>query len=49
MGVTIKKGEGSVDGDDSPQPPPSQHSATMPANGYFLAPALPTKDKKRKR
>ncbi|SMR46418.1 unnamed protein product [Zymoseptoria tritici ST99CH_3D1] len=49
MGVTIKKGEGSVDEEDSPQPSMSQHSVAMPANGYFLAPALPDKSKKRKR
>lgn len=45
MGVPIKKGEeGYEEMDDSPVPP-----AGIPANGYFLAPALPDKSKKRKR
>jgi hypothetical protein len=57
MGVTIKKADGSVDeDDDSPQPPSTMSMASMfggdatrPANGLFLAPALPDKSKKRKR
>ena len=43
MGVPVKKGEESFD-TDGPSP-----QASVPANGYFLAPALPDKNKKRKR
>ncbi|KAF2772959.1 hypothetical protein EJ03DRAFT_341220 [Teratosphaeria nubilosa] len=43
MGVPIKK-ETEVFGDEAMMPQPS-----VPANGYFLAPALPDKSKKRKR
>ena len=46
MGVAIKKGEEEED-ESMESVPPMQ--ATMPANGYFLAPALPDKSKKRKR
>ena len=43
MGVSVKKeGEDLVTG-------PAMPLATVPANGYFLAPALPDKSKKRKR
>ncbi|KAK3115475.1 hypothetical protein LTR53_005132 [Teratosphaeriaceae sp. CCFEE 6253] len=44
MGVPVKKGEEDLEMDTSL---PSQ--ASVPANGYFLAPALPDKSKKRKR
>lgn len=43
MGVTVKKAEEQTT-EDSPQ-----QQAPTPANGYFLAPALPDKNKKRKR
>jgi hypothetical protein len=43
MGVPIKKGEEGY-GHEATMPQPS-----APANGYFLAPALPDKSKKRKR
>ena len=43
MGVSVKKGDETYDMSDM-APPPS-----APANGYFLAPALPDKNKKRKR
>lgn len=42
MGVPIKKESEMAGVMEAPQ-------ATMPANGYFLAPALPDKSKKRKR
>ncbi|KAK3697867.1 hypothetical protein LTR37_017258 [Vermiconidia calcicola] len=42
MGVPVKKGEEGYVEDAVPQP-------SVPANGYFLAPALPDKSKKRKR
>lgn len=52
MGVTIKKGEGSV-GDEDDTPPPQQIQPQLgmiaPATGYYLAPAGLVKDKKRKR
>jgi hypothetical protein len=48
MGVTIKKADGSLDG-DTPPPTQHQHQQSTPANGFFIAPALPNKDKKRKR
>jgi hypothetical protein len=43
MGVPIKKDSEVFANEDSVQQP------TVPANGYFLAPALPDKSKKRKR
>lgn len=43
MGVPIKK-ENEVFGNEV-----MPHQTSMPANGYFLAPALPDKSKKRKR
>lgn len=47
MGVTIKKVEDALEAEDSPTPPLQQgHPAN---NGYFIAPALPNKEKKRKR
>lgn len=53
MGVTIKKADGSVgDEDDTPPPQqvqPQQLGMIAPANGFYLAPAGPAKDKKRKR
>lgn len=45
MGVTVKRAEENPTSDDETP----QQQATMPANGYFLAPALPDKNKKRKR
>ncbi|WPG99854.1 putative transcriptional regulatory protein C56F2.05c [Acrodontium crateriforme] len=46
MGVPVKKGEGSVDGDSVV----SQAQSHAPSGHYFLAPALPDKNnKKRKR
>ncbi|CAK1361849.1 putative transcriptional regulatory protein [Cercospora beticola] len=45
MGVTIKKGGDSAIDDMSPPPPPQMHGA----KGSFLAPAIPSADKKRKR
>ncbi|KXT04558.1 hypothetical protein AC578_8622 [Pseudocercospora eumusae] len=48
MGVTIKKAEEALEDDgDSPTPPLQQGNTA--SNGYFIAPALPNKDKKRKR
>lgn len=50
MGVTIKKAEDGDEVDDNVSPASAHHQhAAIPANGYFLAPALPNKDKKRKR
>jgi len=46
MGVPIKKGEEGFEETDAPVLP---QQASVPANGYFLAPALPDKNKKRKR
>lgn len=46
MGVTIKKAEEGVEGDESP---PSPQQVSTASNGLFLAPALPDKIKKRKR
>ena len=43
MGVTVKKADDAFDEDMSPP------STVAPANGFFLAPALPDKSKKRKR
>lgn len=47
MGVSVKKAEEVFAGDDEPAVVPSVGGA--PANGLFLAPALPDKNKKRKR
>lgn len=44
MGVSVKKAEEHQSTEDSPQ-----QQVQLPANGYFLAPALPDKSKKRKR
>lgn len=46
MGITLKKADEEEYGDDSP-PPQAPHG--IPAGGLFLAPALPDKNKKRKR
>ncbi|KAK4919353.1 hypothetical protein LTR49_013053 [Elasticomyces elasticus] len=46
MGVPVKKGEGE---EEEYAMEPSMPQMSVPANGYFLAPALPDKSKKRKR
>lgn len=44
MGVSVKRAE-----DTFVTEPPAALQPSVPANGYFLAPALPDKNKKRKR
>ena len=44
MGVSVKRAE-----DAFVTEPPAALQPSVPANGYFLAPALPDKNKKRKR
>jgi hypothetical protein len=48
MNIPIKKGD-EVMMDGTEPPVVHQHPSAVPANGYFLAPALPDKSKKRKK
>jgi hypothetical protein len=48
MNIPIKKGD-EVIMDGTEPPVVHQHPNAVPANGYFLAPALPDKNKKRKK